>query len=628
MPSRTRAIKDVLWALAFAGLVGACFRLWFGLGATTNLSDRVPWGLWKVLNMVAGVALSTSGFTVGFLVYVLGLKRFRPFLKPAILIAFLGYGCSCTALLLDIGLPQRFWHPIFMWNDNSFLFEVFWCVLLYFTVTAIELAPLIFERFRAEKVAHALHRAAFVIVVIGISLSSLHHSSLGSLFLVTPLRLHPLWYTPWLPLLFIVSAMGGGLMVVVLVKILWAHWYGSAAVSSRDYERTQIRQNRALATIAAAVLALYLVLKVSDLFVHGGWAALLAGTWESWLYLVELVLTAVLPITLVFLPWSRYSTAGIAAAATSAAFGLALNRLDAGIFGYFRNAGVAYFPSLIEWTVSIGVVAAAGLVFFFLAENLPIFSERPPAMRTRAGLFRLSFGTFRQLWATAVNDSLQRVTLIASFVIPVAFVLMYPPFHQAALAYDVRPAVGVSIERTKLKLGGDDGGVYTIFPHADHEKRLGGPKSCGRCHHVSLPGDNSTPCFRCHQRMNAATDIFGHEYHMVAVAKKDRLPGIQPANESCVKCHAARRPTTATSVKDCMECHKQDMFPAGLPTKKVDLRLAISYREAMHRLCVECHKTEAAKQNKPHLADCGTCHASLRPREVQPMAAQAVRGNR
>ncbi len=567
--SRTRAIKDVLWTIALAGLVGACFRLWFGLGATTDLSDRVPWGLWKILNMVAGVALSTSGFTVGLLVYVLRLKRFQPFLKPAILTAFLGYGCSCTALLLDIGLPQRFWHPMFMWNDNSFLFEVFWCVLLYFTITAIELAPLIFERLRAEKVAHALHRAAFVIVIIGISLSSLHHSSPGSLFLVTPLRLHPLWYTPWLPELFIVSAMGTGLMVVVLVRILWAHWYESGTASSREHTRAEMRQYRGLATIAAAVLAFYLVLKVSDLFVHGGWAPLLAGTWESWLYLVELVLTTVLPIVLLSLPWSRYSTAGIATAAASAAIGLALNRLDVGIFGYFRNARVTYFPSLVEWAVSLGVVVAAGLVFFFLAENLPIFSDWPPAMRSRAGLLHLTFGSFRQLWTTAVNDSLQRVTLIASFVIPLAFVFMCPPyFRGAASASSVRPAIGVDIERTKLKLGGEDGGVYTIFPHADHEKRLGGTKSCGRCHHVSLPHDNSTTCYRCQRQMNAKTDILDHQYHMLAVAKKDRLPGVQSANYSCVKCHASDRPTGAAGVKDCMERHKQDMFPPASNEKR------------------------------------------------------------
>jgi len=274
--NRTRTIKDLLWIIALAGLVAAIFRLWFGLGATTNLSDAYPWGLWKILNMVGGVALSTSGFTVGFLVYVLRLKRFQPFMKPAILVAFLGYGCSCAALLFDIGLPHRFWHPIFMWNINSFLFEVFWCVMLYFTVTAIELAPVFFERFRAEKIARALHRAAFVVVVIGISLSSLHHSSLGSLFLVSPQRLHPLWYSPWLPLLFIVSAMGAGLMVVVLTRIIWARWHesesifglqsdqqvplirltngGRTAVFTRGPEGPEMPRVRALATIASGIL--------------------------------------------------------------------------------------------------------------------------------------------------------------------------------------------------------------------------------------------------------------------------------------------------------------------------------------------------------------------------------------
>ena len=230
MTARTRGLKDPLWALVMAGLVAGIFRFWFGLGATTNLTDQVPWGLWKILNMVAGVAISTGGFTVGFLVYVLKLERFRPLMKPAILVAFLGYGSSCAALAFDIGLPWRFWHPFIMWNEHSFLFEVFWCVMLYFTITAVELAPVVFEKLKAEKAARFLHRIAFGAVVIGISLSSLHHSSLGSLFLVTPQRLHPLWYTPLLPVLFILSAMGGGMMFVVLVRILHAHWYDPEVV--------------------------------------------------------------------------------------------------------------------------------------------------------------------------------------------------------------------------------------------------------------------------------------------------------------------------------------------------------------------------------------------------------------
>ncbi|MGD8921972.1 MAG: polysulfide reductase NrfD [Candidatus Zixiibacteriota bacterium] len=640
MSNKTRAVKDVLWVLALAGLVAAVFRLWFGLGATTNLSDAFPWGLWKILNMVGGVALSTSGFTVGFLVYVLGLKRFQPFMKPAILIAFLGYGCSCVALLLDIGLPQRFWHPIFMWNINSFLFEVFWCVMLYFTITAIELAPILFERFRAQKVAHALHRVAFVVVIIGISLSSLHHSSLGSLFLVTPQRLHALWYTPWLPLLFIVSAMGAGLMVVVLVKLIWARWYEPAsilgpnfgqqvplirvtngstmAVFSRGPEGPEMPRIRALATIAAGVLGLYLVLKIADLFLHGGWQSLMTGSWESWLYLTELLLTAALPILLMIVPRSRYSPTGIGLAAASAAAGLALNRLDVGVFGYIRDAGVVYFPSLIEWSVGLGVVAAAALVFLFFSENLPIFGSRPGIVAGPSGLFRLTYGSLSQLWHTVLTDGLHRVTLIAVFVIPMAFVLMYPPYGSEPASQEaVRPAKGIDAERDTLFIDGNNFGVVTTFAHADHQHRLGDSASCVKCHHVSMPGDRSTPCSRCHLRMNEPTDIFNHEYHLTAVAEDKHLSGLHPTNFACVECHAPGNPKTSAGAKDCMECHKEDMFPAGKPAADCDLMIAKPFREAVHRTCIECHRKEAARVERPHLGDCQTCHKSLRPKSTE-----------
>jgi Ni/Fe-hydrogenase subunit HybB-like protein len=638
MVKRTRAIKDILWFFALAGLVGAILRLWFGLGATTNLSDANPWGLWKILNMVGGVALSTSGFTVGFLVYVLGLKKFQSFMKPAILVAFLGYGCSCLALLFDIGLPHRFWHPIFMWNINSFLFEVFWCVLLYFTVTAIELAPVIFERLRAEKIVRALHRIGFVVVVIGISLSSLHHSSLGSLFLVTPQRLHPLWYTPWLPILFIVSAMGGGLMVVVLIKLLWARWYdpvsvfgseanrqtpliqlvnGKALAVARRPHGPEFPRIRAMATIAASIFGFYFILKIVDLFLHGGWVTLTAGTWESWLYIVELALGVILPILLVSIPSSRHSAAGIGFAAFFGAFGLALNRLDVGIFGYFRDSGIIYFPSLIEWAVGIGVIAAAGLVLLFLSEHLPIFSERPPASRPGFGLLKLSFGSLRQLWNTALTDGLHRITLLSVFVLPVAFILMYPAFYDSSRDnHPVRPATGINADRTILLIDGDNSGVKTIFAHSEHQKRLGDSTSCKKCHHVSFPNDRSTPCSRCHRHMNTPTNIFDHESHKAALAKTEHLTGVHPTNNSCLKCHEQQNPKTLRGAKDCFSCHKEDMFLAGNQKDSLDLRLATAYREAMHGRCIECHKKEAIKQAKPHLGDCQTCHESLRAKTI------------
>ncbi|MCG6914621.1 polysulfide reductase NrfD, partial [bacterium BMS3Abin03] len=199
MINKAKTLKDILCFFIFFGLVAGIFRLWFGLGATTNLTDSVPWGLWKVLNMIAGVALSTCGFTIGFLVYVLKIEKFKPLVKPAILVAFLGYGSSCFALLFDIGQPYRFWHPLFMWNEHSFLFEVFWCVMLYFSVTFIELMPNILEKYKLKKTVGFLHKITIGIVIIGISLSTLHHSSLGSLFLITPYRLSELWYSSLLP---------------------------------------------------------------------------------------------------------------------------------------------------------------------------------------------------------------------------------------------------------------------------------------------------------------------------------------------------------------------------------------------------------------------------------------------
>ena len=412
MRGRIRKLKDILWALALAGLVAGAFRLWYGLGATTNLTDAVPWGLWKILNMVAGVAISTSGFTVGFLVYVLKLERFRPLMKPAILVAFLGYGCSCLALLFDIGLPQRFWHPFIMWNEHSFLFEVFWCVSLYFTVTAIELAPLVFDKLRAEKVARFLHRIAFGVVVLGISLSSLHHSSLGSLFLVTPQRLHPLWYSPLLPLFFILSAIGAGLLFVVLIRFVHAYLYDPEAVFGDNPPQRRLlvlRQSgdaknchgmragrdmpmlTALASIATVILGAYLLLQLYHLGQGGSWEALLAGTWESWLFGIEILLTAVIPILLVWLPGTRGEPLPLGLAAFSASAGLALNRMNVGIFGYFRDAGSVYFPSLAEWGLSLGVVAAAGLALLAFVEHFPVFEAGWKERRRAARISCTSF---------------------------------------------------------------------------------------------------------------------------------------------------------------------------------------------------------------------------------------------
>ncbi|MEJ2216634.1 MAG: cytochrome c3 family protein [Gemmatimonadota bacterium] len=631
MSDRTRTLKDVLWTLALAGLVAAGLRLWYGLGATTNLSDAVPWGLWKILNMVAGVAISTSGFTVGFLVYVLRIERFRPLMKPAILVAFLGYGCSCLALLFDIGLPWRFWHPFIMWNAHSFLFEVFWCVTLYFTVTAIELAPTVFEKHKAEPNTKWLHRIAFGVVIVGISLSSLHHSSLGSLFLVTPQRLHALWYSPSLPLFFILSAIGGGLMFLVFVWIVHAHYYDREAVfgpTPVERELFLVRTGdaagrtrptgpdmpmlTAVASIATGVLALYLLLQIYHLAHHAAWSALMAGTWESWLYAFEILVSTVLPILLVWLPGPRRSPAALTVATLSASFGLLLNRLDVGIFGYFRDAGHVYFPSLAEWALSLGVVAAAALVFLLFVEHMRVFPVRDEEARVPRP-FAVSFDSFSRVWRAALSGGLERVTLIAVVVVPIAWALMYPPYAKAR-QIAVQPATRLDVTRADLRIDGDRSGVFTVFPHADHQDRLGGEASCQTCHHMSLPGDQTTPCSRCHRHMLTETVIFDHTFHMQAVADSDTLRGLYPPNESCTVCHTGSSVKTAANAKPCLDCHDADTNWAVDEDTIADLIHAPGFLQAMHGKCLGCHQQEAVKQNRPALRDCSTCHPTLKPR--------------
>lgn len=630
--NRARIAKDILWILALSGLVAGVFRLIFGLGPTTNLTDGVPWGLWKVLNMIGGVALSTSGFTVGFLVYVLRLKRFKPFLKPAILIAFLGYGCSVLALLFDIGLPFRFWHPIFMWNINSFLFEVFACVLLYFTITAIELAPIILDGLKAKKAAKLFHSIAFVAVIIGISLSSLHHSSLGSLFLVSPQRLHFLWYTPRLPLFFILSAMGGGLFFIVLVKIIWSKIYnpepvfGSTnglkttelkavngtvcSISTRRLPGREMLNISRLALIGGGALSLYFILKIVDLFTLGNQAELLSGSAESWLYILELGIGVLLPIILVMLPATRKNPVSIGLAGLAASCGLLFNRLNVGIFGYAADAGEIYVPSLAEWALGIGVVAAAGLVFMAVTEYFNVFDENPIKLHVTS-VIQKGFGSLRQTWNVVLSDSLHRVSLLGVFVLPVAFVLLYPPFMSNKSEF-IQPSLGMDAQRQILCIDGDHSGFSTIFNHADHQQRLGDTSSCIQCHHVSLPGDRSTPCSRCHRQMHDSTKIFSHENHKFAVADEKRLEGINPSNYSCAECHRADCPKTVESAKDCLECHQDDMYLTGISDIKMNSMYANSFSDAMHLTCLECHKKEAVRLKNDHLDKCYTCHKSLR----------------
>ncbi len=625
---RIRKLVDLLWVLTFFGAVSIAFRLWFGLGATTNLTDQVPWGLWKIMNMVAGVALATGGFMVGFLVYVLRMERLRPLIKPAILVAFLGYGSSVFALFLDIGLPWRIWHPIVMWNEHSFLFEVAWCVMLYFTITIIELSPTILERLRLQKLAGRLHSIAPGVVIVGIALSSLHHSSLGSLFLVTPVRLHPLWYTTFLPVHFILSAMGTGLMVVVLAKILYSSLYDPRRVFGTSASEPECGRCGApggnapripgpdvpllsnLAAIAGGVLAFGLALRLTDLFRTGAWRHFQAPTWEVALFSAELLLLYVIPLGAAASRSLRESPAGLVFASVSAAGGLLFNRMNVGIFGYFRDAGQIYVPSLAEWALSLGVVAAAGLVFLFVSQHCAVFDEGWEDRLRIHRRFDPAFDKLSGVWYRALRDGFHRTSLLAVLVLPAAWIALYPPFREGGRSYrlEARPPVAVDAERTALKLEGRGSAPPVVFKHLDHQKRLGQKESCGLCHHVSLPRDHNTPCSRCHRHMEAATDLFDHASHLSLVAEAERMSGRLRDNRTCGICHRPGEAETKATAKPCLECHRKDMSPRREPQGYWDLASACGYRRALHKNCIACHRKEAERSNRPALQECGTCH--------------------
>ena len=218
--------RMVLLVLATLAVISALVRLFLGLGATTNLNDAYPWGLWISFDVLTGVALAAGGFTMAAIIYVFNLKKFEPLLRPAKISAFIGYLMFIVGLFLDLGLPWRIWHPMVMWNPHSVLFEVAWCVMLYTTVLSIDVLIMALERFKKDEWVKFLRNIYVVFIVAGIMLSTLHQSSLGALYLLMPEKMSELWATNAIGILFFASAVIGGLSVVTLESIISSWAYG------------------------------------------------------------------------------------------------------------------------------------------------------------------------------------------------------------------------------------------------------------------------------------------------------------------------------------------------------------------------------------------------------------------
>lgn len=346
-----------------AGLYAGFVRFYHGLGAATNMNDAFPWGLWVGFDVLCGVGLAAGGFTVCAMVHILGLERYRPLLRPAILTAFIGYLLVVGGLAFDLGHPWRIWHPIIMWNPHSVMFEVAWCVTLYSTVLAIEFAAILFEGLKMRRTTHVLHRLAFPLAVASILLSMLHQSSLGSLFLIVPGRLHALWYTPLLPLLFFLSAIGAGMAMAIIESNLSARGMGHPLP-----RHALLGAGR----VAAGVIALYLVVRFADLVRTGTLVQLRLDDRATWFFLLEIAVGFVLPLVLLMQPAILQNRRMLYRTAQLIVLGFVINRLNVSITGFEVVSGHTYVPAWTEVAVTLMIVTV-GVWAVYLAERfLPV----------------------------------------------------------------------------------------------------------------------------------------------------------------------------------------------------------------------------------------------------------------
>ncbi|MFW5739281.1 MAG: Ni/Fe-hydrogenase cytochrome b subunit [Myxococcota bacterium] len=375
-PLLTRPFLALIALVAIAVAL-VVWRFAAGLGPVTNLSDGYPWGLWIAFDVVAGTALACGGYAVALLAYVLNRGQYHPMVRPAILTSALGYTVAAVAIVIDVGRYWNIWKiPIFFWewNLNSVLLEVALCVMAYVMVLWIELSPAFLEHWahsprpalrRISKVGRpVIERALLWLIALGLLLPTMHQSSLGSVLLIASSKLHPLWHTPMLPLLFLVSCVAMGYAAVVFESSLASLFFG------RPMEE---RMLAGLSKVMAGVLITFLVIRFGDLAYHGRLGLVFTATTPSVLFLIECVLFAV-PAVLMLFSRARTNPGMRFQGAMMMMLAGIMYRFDVYIFGFNPGAGWSYFPSVAEMLITVGIVAAEVAAYIVIVKKLPILS--------------------------------------------------------------------------------------------------------------------------------------------------------------------------------------------------------------------------------------------------------------
>jgi Ni/Fe-hydrogenase subunit HybB-like protein len=362
-----------LGALALIAILLVLWRFVVGLGPATALSDGYPWGAWKVFNVIVLTALASGGYATAMLVYALNKGKYHPLARTAILTSAMGYTTGVMALGVDIGRPWNFWRLALVWNWNlhSVLLEVAICISVYLIFLWLEVAPPVLDDWKrsphdrlkrfAAWVTPKLHSAYPFIIAAAITLPSMHQSSLGSLFLLAGPRVHPLWQTPLLPGLFLLSCWFLGYACVVIVALL----------SSLAWKRPlDINVLASLSKIMAYVMLAFLGVRFIDVAVRGRLALAFSFDFYSLMFLLEAAIMLV--ASLLILSMRRPSAGALLRLAMLVAIGGGLYRLDASLIAFMPGSNWSYFPSIIEMIITLGFIAMAVMGYLFAVKRYPI----------------------------------------------------------------------------------------------------------------------------------------------------------------------------------------------------------------------------------------------------------------
>lgn len=375
----------VLIIIAVNGLVFLMGRFFFGLGAVTNLNNQYPWGLWIGVDVAAGVALAAGGFTTAALGHIMHKDEYHAIVRPALLTAMLGYTFVAMGVFVDIGRWYFIWHPLIMWNGNSALFEVGICVMIYMTVLYIEFLPIVTERFIGkvnlpgflsglnkivDKILRLLDRGLsktmFVFIIAGVVLSTLHQSSLGTLMVIAGPKMHPLWQTPVLPLLFLLSAVAVGFPMVIFESL----------IASRSLKlKPEMHILTRLGSMIAPLLGIYLAFKIGDMFIRETFVYLTEFNTASVMFTIEMLFGVIIPLRMFLSPKVLKTPALLFTAAALVVFGVLINRINNFVVAYTPPYSTeSYFPSFGEISVTVGFVSLLVLLYRFIVINFPVIS--------------------------------------------------------------------------------------------------------------------------------------------------------------------------------------------------------------------------------------------------------------